>query len=75
MAIDDAAGTDSGIVENDVLQSIGYKIVGDNIDRILEPVFSELTIKLNQIIIFILLPQKIELIFPTYLNRFHMTLG
>ena len=33
MAIDDAAGTDSEIVKNDVLQSIGYKIVGDNIDK------------------------------------------
>ena len=33
VAIDDATGTDSEIVENDVLQSISYKIVGDNIDK------------------------------------------
>ena len=32
VAIDDA-DTDSEVVENDILRSTGYKIVGDNIDK------------------------------------------
>ena len=49
MIIDDAAGTDSEIVENGVLQCIGYKIVGDNIDKNIRASFQRIDHQIKSI--------------------------